>query len=83
MDSFKTFSTFAQGRSLGLVVILRISFICIVLFRTSNGIIFLAITASIVQRMERLLCLLHGNKQVYGELFLSHVFVIRELSNVA
>ena len=47
------------------------------------GFFFLAITASIVQRMERLLCLLRRNKQVNGELFLSHVFVNGELSNVA
>ena len=44
---------------------------------------FFAITASIVQRLERLLCFALRRKYVYGELFVSHVFVVGELPNVA
>ena len=47
------------------------------------GLFFLAITASIVQRLERLLSFALRRKQVYGELFVSHVFVVGELPNVA
>ena len=49
------------------------------LFRNFRmGIFFLVITASIVQKLERLLCFTFGWEQVYGELF-----VIGELSNNA
>ena len=47
------------------------------------GLFFLAITASIVQRLEKLLCFALRRKQVNGELFVSHVFVVGELPNVA
>ena len=47
------------------------------------GLFFLAITASIVQRLEILLCFALRRKQVYGELFVSHELVVGELPNVA
>ena len=48
------------------------------------GIFFLAITASIVQKLERLsLYFALWRKQVYGEQFVSLMFVVGELSYVA